>query len=69
MYVIVPISEITNTLLNASTTHLLENTRHSLDETLCVLKFDESVNAQYFIDRTWYTKTEIDEIMLTEVWE
>jgi hypothetical protein len=67
-YVIVPTDEVSQTLLNASTTHDLEDTRHSLDASLCVLKFESTESAQYFIDREWYNYEEISEIMLDEDW-
>lgn len=67
-YVAIPVSEVTNTLLNASTSHLIEQTRISNDGLQCILKFDTDTSAQYFIDREWLNKAEIDVLMEDPDW-
>lgn len=67
-YVVIPVAEVTYTHLNASTSHLLEQARLSVDGALAVLKFDETVSGTYFIDRQWYSRGEIDLLMEDSAW-
>lgn len=67
-YTIVPVEELTNVMLNASTTKSLSSARISSDGNSCILKFEEEKAAQYFIERKWYSQKEIEEIISQAPW-
>lgn len=66
-YIIVPVAEVTVPMLNLAVSNRLESTRKSLDGSKCILEILEPVN-EIYLNYVWYTKQEIEQIVLTDEW-
>lgn len=66
-YVIKNKSDVSQSQLNASNARKIESARLSKDGSKCVLKFEDS-KQEYFMNETWITLEEMQEILLGEEW-
>lgn len=68
-YIIVNISDVTNDMLEAGTVKNLDNSRKSLDETKCIMKWDGESTPTVFNSYQVYTHAQILQELSTNVWK
>lgn len=66
-YVIVPVVDVVQAMLNKSLEHSVEKLRTSTDGTLCVIETENPVH-DVFIDYRWYSHSEIEVEMAKAEW-
>lgn len=68
VYVIVPLAEVTQAMINVSVTGRLEKVRKCPQGTNCLFEVPRE-DARWFLDYQWYSLSEIQEILATESWD